>query len=161
MKNRTSIIIVVAIVALCCLCALAVAVVGLAFYGYRQLSPIQITPDIHIPFITDLPFEPTATPQPPIALNTEPGSAETLRTLDEEVIPANNLRELAMRLKGIPDIPTVVNTTSPDYPVGTELSFYVSNTDSNQTFPITARLIYKTDCVSVRTTSMSLNRITI
>lgn len=147
MTNRIAIIIVVVIVALCCLCALAVVAGGLAFYGYRQFSPIQITPDIHIPFITDLPFEPTATPQPPIVLNTEPGSAETLRTLDEEIIPANNLRELAMRLKGIQDIPTVVNAASPDYPVGTELNFYVSNTDSNQTFPITARLIYKTDNV--------------
>ncbi len=147
MTNRIAIIIVVAIVALCCLCALAVAVGGLAFYGYRQFSQIQITPDIDLPFVTDVPFGPTATPQPPIVLNTEPGSAETLRTLEEEVIPANNLRELAMRLKGIQDIPTVVNTTSPDYPVDTELSFFVSNTDSNQTFPITARLIYKTDNV--------------
>ena len=147
MTNRISIIIVVAIVALCCLCALAAAVGGFAFYSYRQFNLIQITPDILGPFVTDVPFGPTDTPQPPIVLNTEPGTADTLRTLDEEDIPANNLRELAMRLKGIADIPTVVNTTSPDYPVGTELSFFVSNTDSNETFPITARLIYKTDNV--------------
>jgi immune inhibitor A len=107
------------------------------------------------------------TPTPPAAtaaVSTTPGAAatsavtttaattiaaggattDTLQALEAAVIPASDLREEAMRLKGIPSIPITPSLTANDYPVGTDLPFFVLNGDTEVTFTITARLISKT-----------------
>jgi immune inhibitor A len=71
-------------------------------------------------------------------------TTETLQALEDATIPPSDLREEAMRLKGIANIPITPSLTAANYPLGTELPFFVSNTDTQATFTITARLLYKT-----------------
>lgn len=126
----------------------AVAALGVGAWGYRAIADAstQIAPNI-----TEIFTPPTDTPAPDIVLTPPPtpapGSTETLKALEEETIPINDLRELAMRLKGIPDIPETVGDTNNDWPIGKELEFIASNTDTNENFTVTARLIYKTENV--------------
>ncbi len=156
MSNDTKIIagVIAGLVACCCLIALAMLVLG----GYfivetgrafsTEVGPILTEIG---PVLTDTLAEDTPTPKPVIITTPVPtplpGASDTLQVLEEELLPYNDIRLLAMRLKGIPDIPEVVSTTPADHPVGTQLQFFVSNTDTNETFEITAELVYKTENV--------------
>jgi hypothetical protein len=73
---------------------------------------------------------------------------ETVKALERAEIPDADLHELGVRFLGVPaDTPRVAATSSPDYPVGTVLSFQASNLDDDMNFEIDARLVYKTDHV--------------
>lgn len=68
----------------------------------------------------------------------------TLDVLRSEEVPESDLREIAMRVRGIPNIPIVVGTGPADYQIGDILEFSVINMDSDVHFSITARLVYQT-----------------
>ena len=75
-------------------------------------------------------------------------ASETLRALEAAIIPVSDLHELGIRYRGVsPDTSRVASVVSPDYDVGTVRSFSVSNLDSDTTFDIQARLLYKTEHV--------------
>ena len=71
-------------------------------------------------------------------------TTETLQALEAAVIPPSDLRQEAMRFKGIANIPITPSLDAPNYPLGADLPFFVSNTDTQATFTITAKLVYKT-----------------
>ena len=71
-------------------------------------------------------------------------AAETAQDVLSANIPINDPRALAARLKGIQNIPEVVRDTPPDYSVGDEATFWVSNTDTDEQFEVTAVLRYAT-----------------
>jgi len=128
----------------CCLFAL-IGLGGYSAYQLRRSTPA--TPRLTEAFTT-----PQVTPEPlisltPLATSLPGAGGDTLQTLEAATIPPSDLRQEAMRLKGIPNIPEVVSTASANYTLGTELSFDVSNQDTNQTFTVTAQLIYKTQNV--------------
>ncbi len=135
---------------LCCCGFLTVAFVY-GFVASRQTSgpigPIVVTAIAQPtprPFNTTIPGGATPTP----FATALPGSGdETLAALQAIEVPARDLREVAMRLKGIADIPEVVATAPADWPIGQELEFNASNNDTNENFKVNARLIYKTDNV--------------
>lgn len=135
------------ILALCCCAAIVVA----GAYGF-VISSRSSTPVIPYPTIDLMTVRPNNTVEPgetptPFA-TAEPGAGEdTLAALQAIDVPARNLREIAQRLLGTGEIPEVVSTTPADWPVGQELPFVASNTDTNENFTITARLIYKTENV--------------
>jgi hypothetical protein len=156
MSNETKIIggVILGLLACCCLAALVmVAAGGILFFEARRVVSTEIGPALTEigPVLTEAFIEDTPTPKPVIITTPVPtpvpGSSDTLQMLEEELLPYNDLRLLAMRLRGIPDIPAVVSTTPADHPVGAKLPFYVSNTDTNETFEITAELLYKTENV--------------
>ncbi len=61
-------------------------------------------------------------------------------------IPIADLRELAIRFKGVPaDTPLKNCTTAPTYNVGDQEQFSVMDQDSLKTFTVDATLIAKTD----------------
>jgi len=157
-RNTTIAIVAIAALLVCCLCAACVGgyyalTAGLlgGSGGFSQFSTeLALTAG---PFdFTSIPsFDDTATPVPiinttpvPTAL---PGASDTLETLDKTIVPINDLREIAMRLKGIADIPETVGDKNNDWPIGQVLDFNATNTDTNQTFKLKASLIYKTDNV--------------
>ena len=74
---------------------------------------------------------------------------ETEVLLETTDIPVRDFHELAIRLRGLPaDTPRTINPEgSPDYPIGTERTFHVSNVDTDEQFDITAVLQYKTEHV--------------
>ncbi|MGH2521592.1 MAG: hypothetical protein ACRDH2_03725 [Anaerolineales bacterium] len=150
MNRDTKIIAGVIVAALAGCCCLALALFGLGgfflFEAGRTVAT-EIAPLLTEVFITPVPDTPT--PRPEIVLTPVPtplaGAEDTLQALEEADIPPSDLRELAMRLQGIPDIPEVVSTTPTDYPIGHELQFNVFNDDTHENFVITARLVYKTE----------------
>ncbi len=70
---------------------------------------------------------------------------ETRKTLNTSPVPNNDLRELAMRFKGIKDIPETTGKPVITYAIGDEQEFNVLNTDTNENFKVTASLAYATD----------------
>lgn len=138
---------------ICCCGALSVAFIYGAVAAGRQSGPvfppvataiaIQPTPR---PFNTaDDPAD-DSTPTPfPTAV--EGAGLDTLAALEAIEVPARDLREIAVRLRGIEEVPEVVATAPADWPIGQELTFNASNTDTNENFTLDATLIYKSDNV--------------
>ncbi len=153
----TVIVIVLSLVACLCLC---VAVLGgggaylmVAVNNVATRLSTQVQPQLTSVFQPTSPSQrsATATAGPQIVLTPAPtpvaGAEDTLQTLEDAVIPPSDLREEAMRLKGIASIPEVVASSPANYKVGQELKFNASNQDTNATFQVQARLIYVTDNV--------------
>lgn len=82
---------------------------------------------------------------PPIVIPTPQGPADdqrTANTLASVNAPGRDLIALTqrLRLKDGSSIPTVVNATTPDYPVGTQHQFYVADIVKNGYYQITASI---------------------
>jgi len=73
--------------------------------------------------------------------------AETENLLETTVIPVRDLHNLAIRLRGLSSNTsrTINPEGSPDYDIGTQRLFHVSNVDTDEQFDIYANLEYKTD----------------
>ena len=152
MDRKTLLPLVLVFSLLCCVCACVAAIFsGALYFASQAASATPFFPTFVPPPTSGFFTTPTPTPAP--VINTTPvptplpGASDTLKALEEEDLPFNDLRLLAMRLKGIADIPEVVSTTSADHPVGAEVKFYASNTDTNASFELTAELVYKSDNV--------------
>jgi immune inhibitor A len=92
----------------------------------------------------------TPTPEPTPVITREPVGdvgIETEELLETTEVPERDLHDLAIRLRGLPaDTPRTINPGgSPDYEVGTERVFHVSNVDTDEQFDVTAILEYKTE----------------
>ncbi len=74
-------------------------------------------------------------------------ATETLQTLEDTIVPVNDLIDLAERLKGKKNIPLTVAPPAVPYQVGTEQSFWLSNQDTNENFQVNTVLQYVTDHV--------------
>ncbi|MBI3159734.1 MAG: immune inhibitor A [Chloroflexi bacterium] len=130
---------------LVCLCCFLVAGAG-AFAGWLNAVEGEYT------FEGDFDFG-TATPPPVIIRPTEtdgtsgfPQEAlENLARLMAVEVPINDPVNLAERLLGVTDIPATFPDPNAPYSVGAQKQFWVTNTDSNQAFQVTASLRYATD----------------
>ncbi|MBI9046091.1 MAG: immune inhibitor A [Anaerolineaceae bacterium] len=71
-------------------------------------------------------------------------SEGTLKVLQNEVVPANDLRDLAMRLEGKTNIPLTMEEESSQFSLGDQLTFWVMNIDMNEHRQIKANLAYET-----------------
>ena len=149
-NNQTGLIIGIVVAVLACLCLCAALVAGGFFWLRASVAAVatSIIDDFPTPPDFDTP-EPDNTP----SLNLTPvptpvgDTGETLTALEDEIIPESNLRELAIRLRGIPDIPETVSDTPADYALGTTLTFNASNSDTDENFTVDATLLYKTENV--------------
>ncbi len=128
-------------------CWLLLFLVGIAAVIAACLisQPPQSTP-------TPAPASPSFTPTPIGTQTLEPSptsqpGADTLQALENEIVPENDLRDLALRLKGLSDIPLRVSDTPADHPLGTELTFNVLNVSSGSYFTVAAWLIDKSENV--------------
>ena len=72
------------------------------------------------------------------------GAVLTLKILEDEILPENDLRELAMRLEGKEDIPEVMPGDPVKYQTGDLEAFWVTNVDTNDNFQVNTRLAYAT-----------------
>ncbi len=85
----------------------------------------------------DIPTEIPETPE--ISRPETSPSLDTLKTLEEAVVPENDLMDLACRLKNLCGFPRIV--PSGPYQKGDHLKFWVTNVDTNQSFQIDATLL--------------------
>jgi hypothetical protein len=72
---------------------------------------------------------------------------DILITLKNNLVPAGDWRDEAIRRKGIPEIPEVVSTTSARYTLGDSTDFYVTNADTRESRKLSAQLVYETQNV--------------
>ncbi len=146
--RRNTTVAILAILLIAC-CGLALALLGLG--GWLVYDTGRTLATEFAPILTDVFATETPTPRPVIVLTPPPtpfpGADDTLSLLQSEVIPQRDLRELALRLKGLPDIPVVVSETPSDHGVGDELEFNVTDTTTDTKVNVIARLIYKSDNV--------------
>ena len=145
------IVVVVIVVSLvCCLCFLVVGIGGWIFTVSNSSSD-----GLHQPILD---FSPTVTPQVIRPTNQAPNGSveqvetaivftETLKVLENTVVPSNDLPDLARRLEGKQDIPNTVPLSVSPLIEGTQQLFWVSNVDTNTYRRITATLIYLTEHV--------------
>jgi len=141
-NNKNIIAIVIAGLVTCCACAGVLGAAG----GFMFFATQDVSTSV-APVFTQAAKGPTNTPAIKVVTTPVPSISNTLKTLQDTDLPVNDLRTLAMRLKGIPDIPVTVAPKPGGYKVGDEEKFWVSNEDTKAHFQITARLAYKTDNV--------------
>jgi hypothetical protein len=164
-RNRNLILILIAAVLILCCCCGVIGVSGalLALRAPAQLDEGPVPIVTHM--VTATPAVRRATPTPPAAGPTPGGTKQPptvseigeIPTLDaesaallENVMPAADARDLALRLDPDGgDIPIVVNETPPAYQVGDRARFWVSNSDDQKHFQVTAELRYVTDHVAM------------
>ncbi len=144
---------VVGVVVLClCLGISCIGLGGLAWFGIER-TVSQITPGAFITQVATLEGfpgfdlstpEPTARPMEDQAPASE-GALETLNTLENEIVPINDPRELARRLEGKTQIPETMTPAGAPIKVGDSQIFWATNVETNENFQVKATLRHATD----------------
>lgn len=70
---------------------------------------------------------------------------ETLQTLKDVLVPENNPVDIAERLLGLENIPDTYLDTNAPYQVGDSQQFWLTDTDTDENYQMTAELQYITD----------------
>ena len=140
MKTTSVIVVfVVALILFCMLCTFCL----LLFIGFSVFSSSEVQSAMEA---TVAPL-----PEPSITLTPPPtpviGESDTLATLLAVEVPENDLREIALRLKGFDEIPEVVSETPANHAIGDVIEFWASNTDTDENFRVSAKLVYETEHV--------------
>lgn len=133
--STTAGIIIGILILLCCVCVIGL---GAAGYWFYKSVPSEI---INLPIETDVPPVQPEMTRPPV----ETIDTETLEILQTTIVPDNDGRLLACRLKGLCDIPEVLATSAVTRVVGDKDSFWVSNQDTIENVEVQATLKYVTD----------------
>jgi immune inhibitor A len=134
-KSKTGLVIAIVLVVLCC-CALILAAVGVVAYDLYQRNPIG----------SDIPFGPSTST--PVVEVTRPPMVDvptdTLEALKVTIVPENDPRELACRLRGECNIPETMPPPAGPRQMGEQDTFWVTNVNTNENFQVDATLQYVT-----------------
>jgi hypothetical protein len=139
-KSNNTILIVSILILLCCICAIAV---GLGGYLYFNSAGQSVIPGKVFP----APLSDTGTSTPGPTVMRPPAdtiSTDTIKTLDQTVVPENDVYELACRLQDICNVPRTLPAPATPLTIGTKQKFWILNTDTNTNFQIDATLLYIT-----------------
>ena len=150
-----------------CVSLACIAAGGLAFLQFRQQTNINPPPAVEATIaVTEEGFtetgkatttpstegaqqeSPTLVPTRPASVNGESSikdAQETLNTLENEVVPINDARDLARRLEGKKNIPETIPGPKEALKVGLEQTFWASNVETNKNFQVKGTLRYVTD----------------
>jgi len=136
-----AIVLVALVLCLCCLCLTAA--------GILVASAVKNTDSSDFIFdepLTDI-LTNESTPEvtlDPGTIDLEPGQLdeanETLSILNQNIVPINDPVDLVGRLGGEPGVPNVLIDENAPYDVGAQKEFWVSNTDTNENFKVSATL---------------------
>jgi len=106
-----------------------------------QAHPERLLPDQTPTAVVPSRVSPEATGKQP-----DDRGRVTMAQLARIVVPTRDLRVLGMRFNpDLGEVPPIVNATPPQYQVGDERTFWVTNSDTDEKFEITAELLYITD----------------
>ncbi len=157
MNQRTLLIVAIVAVVTLVACIVVSAVVGFGavwFISIKNTSPNQEnqTGSTSIPpeefKCLGVSSGPIDSPQP--LQHSQPGPSnaknETLRVLEDTVVPENDPVDLAGRFLGVKNVPDTVPASGP-YHVGDHQDFWVTNEDTNATSQKSATLYYAGDLV--------------
>ncbi|MGA7192612.1 MAG: hypothetical protein WBW94_03200 [Anaerolineales bacterium] len=139
-KSSTRGWIIAIIVVLCCICLIVISIGGYAYY-YLNKNNIFESVSPSLPSNNNVSQEPTV----PVARTPVASiSDETLNTLDQIVVPYNDLNDLACRLKDICNVPRTLPAPVTPLQVGAQQQFWVANVETAQNFQVNATLFYIT-----------------
>lgn len=138
----------------CCICLFIVAL-SASLWSFNR-SPTIDNPPLWLstPSITPVVVRPTFQAtldavSTPSVLGTPTAIVdylhETLKTLSDTIIPINDVPDLARRLEGKENIPPTMDPPAFPLQTGSQETFWVSNTDTNENFQVQATLRYVTD----------------
>ncbi len=123
----------------CCCCLLVFGAGRFAIYELGIRTP-------PLPYLTPFFFD-TPVPTPTVVVTRPPLETiptDTLTLLEHTDVPENNLPDLACRLEGKCNVPLTMNPPAAARQVGEQDAFWVSNSDTNAHFQVTATLRYVT-----------------
>ena len=161
MNKTLIIVIVVLLVLLLCACLCLVVVGGAAVFGlYQQDGNIDWSTGTDTATPVVLRPTPQETPQPVLQTpgvtpapdeKNQPqgesaglvGGQDTLRTLEDAIVPVNDMLELAERLGGQENVPLTV-AAPPMYQIGAQDVMWLTNVDTNESFQVNVTLQYVT-----------------
>lgn len=107
------------------------------YSGLPTITPFGRTPGVNP---TPAPTWTPSSPRPGVDLS---GAQQTLKVLENAAVPVNDPRDLALRLKNIPNIPeTMPLSDLKEYKIGDARKFWVTNSDTNANFQVDATLRY-------------------
>ncbi|MDP3184055.1 MAG: hypothetical protein Q8M58_02160, partial [Anaerolineales bacterium] len=132
-------VILVFLFLLCCCCLLVFGAGRFAIYELGIRTP-------PLPYLTPFFFD-TPVPTPTVVVTRPPLETiptDTLTLLEHTDVPENNLPDLACRLEGKCNVPLTMNPPAAARQVGEQDAFWVSNSDTNANFRVTATLRYVT-----------------
>lgn len=122
---------------------------GAGFIGYRLIGLTQNRNGAAVAVQTEQVRQPAETDLVP---DITPGAGSgakvdslTLQTLQEEIIPINDPRDLAVRLGGKSDIPLKKPVADLDREIGERETFWVTNVDTAENFQVETVLSAKTE----------------
>jgi len=139
-KSGVTAIIIGIVVLLCCVCVLVLGMVGYGYYAYTQVAPTLSDKPIFPPMNDVAP----ASEEDLFRPSSDTISTETVQTLDQSIVPENDVYELACRLQGICDVAKTLDAPAVPLSVGTTQKFWLINADTNENFQINATLRYIT-----------------
>ncbi|MBN1679142.1 MAG: immune inhibitor A [Anaerolineae bacterium] len=72
-------------------------------------------------------------------------AGDTLFQVENTILPPRDRVDLAIRLRGVTDVPEPPSEAPPEVAIGEIVSFWVDNLDEDYSFQVDAELVYKTD----------------
>lgn len=141
--KRAFVVLALILVALCLCLVSCITAITVAYSLAGWPRPTMVTPE---PVTKWKGPGPTPTFPPSIEVTPLPQvEVGTQELLERTEVPARDLIALAKRLKHIKGaIPRVARETAPDYEIGDEDLFWVSNVDTDEHLQVTALLLYAT-----------------
>ena len=136
---KTVWIIVGVVIAILCCCLIILAGAGYWVYQNGDDLVSSIDDSLGIPA--------TPTPGGPIIVDRTPVDeipTDTLTTLENTIVPANNLPEISCRLKGVCEIPLTLKEHESPRKVSDTDTFWATNVSTNENFEVDATLQYVT-----------------
>ncbi len=159
MRNKSTtlpiILTVILILGVCCVVVcLLLLFGGSALFSSRadEVSTVELTTPVMETEVVQLSPTTGATPDPtgtsePTPQTSGDGPAQTLFSLEQEIVPINDPIDLGEQLGGKSNIPETLPDPNAPYQVGDTQDFWVTNVDTNNNFQITATLQYLGDHV--------------
>jgi len=138
MKASLFTVILIVVLALCC-CLILVLSGGL--YGLYKLGQSLPTSVAYTPLFPDFS---TPTPFQIIRQPADQIPTETLKLLEQTIIPDSDLAELACRFQAVCNVAPTLAPPHQPYAVGDQQTFWVNNDDTNSYFQSHATLRYVT-----------------
>jgi len=142
-KSSTRGWIIAIVIVLCCICLMVISMGGYAYY-YLSKNNVFKSGSQSLPSNS---VSNSASPQPTVPVARTPVesiSDETLNTLEQDVVPYNDLYDLGCRLKEICNVPHTLPAPATPLQVGTQGQFWVANVETAQNFQVNATLFYIT-----------------
>ena len=146
MNSSTKIVLIIAAILILCVVCLCLVMIGTGVFFARGVistsMPIMETP-LSLLEATPTPFvDPGSQALDPTEYDK---ASQTLDELNLSTVPINDPIDLAARLGGKPNVPEMLIDTEAPYSVGTQKSFWATNTDTNDNFKVNATLRYVGD----------------